>query len=141
MHTPWADSVADFSAPAAASGHYFYVPPHLRSRAPAFDPPALASASVGPRWGPAASRFFGGPRSTGGWNSRTIGWGGSSIAYELNPFANDEEPSAEPAFDADNIGINFDTYEDIPVEAHGQDVPPSVNTFAISISATLWMRT
>ncbi|KAI3823576.1 hypothetical protein L1987_05015 [Smallanthus sonchifolius] len=30
----------------------------------------------------------------------------------------------------ENTGINFDAYEDIPVETSGDNVPPPVNTFA-----------
>lgn len=132
MRTSWADSVADSSAAAGRSSSY--VPPHLRSLPPSSDHPASAPAPApapAPRWAPPANRpSFGGPRSSGGWNSRTGGWGGSGSAYESNPFANDDETPDEPAFDAENTGINFDAYEDIPVEAHGQDVPPAVNTFA-----------
>nr|AEQ19570.1 PL10-like protein [Macrobrachium nipponense] len=29
-----------------------------------------------------------------------------------------------------NSGINFDKYDDIPVEATGEDIPPSINSFA-----------
>ena len=47
----------------------------------------------------------------------------------MNPFGNDGV--AEPAFEVqENTGINFDAYEDIPVETSGQNVPPPVNTFA-----------
>lgn len=30
----------------------------------------------------------------------------------------------------ENTGINFDAYEDIPVDTSGENVPPPVNTFA-----------
>eukprot|EP00741_Cyanophora_paradoxa_P010846 tig00020544_g10485.t2 len=47
-------------------------------------------------------------------------------------FAEKEETRAEDAslFDAPNTGINFDKFDDIPVETSGEDVPPSVNSFA-----------
>ncbi|XP_066335669.1 DEAD-box ATP-dependent RNA helicase 37-like [Miscanthus floridulus] len=76
------------------------------------------SAIVGPRQG-------GGGRG-GGWNSRP-GW--DRRDREPNPFANTE--AADVDFQSqDNTGINFDAYEDIPVETSGHDVPPPVNTFA-----------
>lgn len=119
MRTSWADSVADSSAPSAAAsaaaaasaGRSSYVPPHLRkdrSLLPSSAHPAASAAA--PLWGPTRPSF-GGPRDR---------------VHESNPFANDEEP----AFDGDNTGINFDAYEDIPVDTSGQDVPPPVNTFA-----------
>ena len=47
----------------------------------------------------------------------------------MNPFGNDDP--AELAFnELENTGINFDAYEDIPVDTSGNNVPPSVNTFA-----------
>jgi ATP-dependent RNA helicase DDX3X len=70
-------------------------------------------------WGNGGGRGYGG----GGRGSRG-GW-----EREANPFANDE-PVSETIFEQENTGINFDAYEDIPVETSGQDVPPPVNTFA-----------
>ena len=76
------------------------------------------SAIVGPRQG-------GGGRG-GGWNSRP-GW--DRRDREPNPFANTE--AADVDFETqETTGINFDAYEDIPVETSGHDVPPPVNTFA-----------
>jgi ATP-dependent RNA helicase DDX3X len=60
----------------------------------------------------------------GGGRGQRGGW-----EREANPFANDE-PVSETIFEAENTGINFDAYEDIPVETSGHDVPPPVNTFA-----------
>ncbi|MCD9560971.1 hypothetical protein HAX54_019838 [Datura stramonium] len=81
-----------------------YVPPHLRNR-----PASLISADFlcwaciqsGQKW----------------WLGSA---GGAGVA-----FANDTEPFVEP----ENSGINFDAYEDIPVETSGDNVPPPVNTF------------
>ncbi|CAN6308845.1 unnamed protein product [Urochloa humidicola] len=81
-----------------------------------------SSAVVGPRQGGGGS----GGRSGGGWNSRP-GW--DRRDREPNPFANTE--AADVDFETqENTGINFDAYEDIPVETSGHDVPPPVNTFA-----------
>ncbi|XP_024398260.1 DEAD-box ATP-dependent RNA helicase 37 [Physcomitrium patens] len=60
----------------------------------------------------------------GGGRGQRVGW-----EREANPFANDE-PVSEAIFEAENTGINFDAYEDIPVETSGNNVPPPVNTFA-----------
>ncbi|KAG0612374.1 hypothetical protein M758_6G022300 [Ceratodon purpureus] len=76
------------------------------------------SASWGNQSNGSGRSFGGGGRGhRGGWER------------EANPFANDE-PVSETIFEAENTGINFDAYEDIPVETSGQDVPPPVNTFA-----------
>ncbi|CAD6256525.1 unnamed protein product [Miscanthus lutarioriparius] len=150
--TSWAD-VADAEpappppvtapapAPAAASNgpaRSSYVPPHLRNR------PASAASST-----PAASAPP--PRSTAGLLSRPGaasagtfapsggGFGGGRPRggrwdREPDPFA-DSDPAPTPSTDTpfeeqQNTGINFDAYEDIPVETSGRDVPPPVSTFA-----------
>ncbi|XP_040382005.1 DEAD-box ATP-dependent RNA helicase 52B [Oryza brachyantha] len=61
-----------------------------------------------------------------GWNSRPGGW--DRRDREPDPFANSD--AADVDFEGENTGINFDAYEDIPVETSGHDVPPPVNTFA-----------
>ncbi|XP_030458423.1 DEAD-box ATP-dependent RNA helicase 37-like [Syzygium oleosum] len=138
----------------SAPGRSAYVPPHLRNRPPSADPPAPAntgptpgsdrpgsgSGAVGPRWGGPRNDFragFGGSGGSGGGGSggRTGGWGGRGGSWgggrerEVNPFGDDVD--TEQAFDEqENSGINFDAYEDIPVETSGDNVPPAVNTFA-----------
>ncbi|KAK8968144.1 DEAD-box ATP-dependent RNA helicase 37 [Platanthera guangdongensis] len=116
MRSSWADSVAnaDNSAGAASGSNTTtssgagaaasrparssYVPPHLRNRPPASDPPSssqpdvvfatarlsgVSAPSTGSRWGsgggggghPVGRSGFGGGRSVGGgWNPRTGGW-------------------------------------------------------------------
>ncbi|XVE70402.1 hypothetical protein DITRI_Ditri10aG0069800 [Diplodiscus trichospermus] len=121
-----------------------YVPPHLRNRPPSADTPTPTSTGPassndrpgygGSRW--AASRNDYNYRSGyGGSGGRLGGWGGRSGGWdrgrerEVNPFGNDDD--AEQTFsDLENSGINFDAYEDIPVETSGENVPPPVNTFA-----------
>ncbi|KAK9283427.1 hypothetical protein L1049_011669 [Liquidambar formosana] len=133
-----------------------YVPPHLRNRPPSSDPPAPAIASPSPssndrsgfgapssgaRWGGVGGRSGfsgggsggrfgggGGGGGGGGWNSRTGGWD-RGREREVNPFGADVD--VEPEFvEQGNTGINFDAYEDIPVETSGDNVPPPVNTFS-----------
>ncbi|KAJ6340875.1 hypothetical protein OIU78_009118 [Salix suchowensis] len=48
---------------------------------------------------------------------------------EVNPFGDDDK-TEQPFSEQENTGINFDAYEDIPVETSGENVPPAVNTFA-----------
>ncbi|KAK7369083.1 hypothetical protein VNO80_11117 [Phaseolus coccineus] len=159
MRTSWADdlaanSAADNSGPGLSSNNVgtgstlapsrpVYVPPHLRNRQPSAEAPAPAyngpsSGSVGSssagnsgsRW-PAPrndnrSGYGGGGGRPGGWGNRSGGW---DRGREANPF--EEEDNAEEAFsEQENTGINFDAYEDIPVETSGENVPPPVNTFA-----------
>ncbi|MFS8005594.1 putative RNA helicase [Helianthus anomalus] len=157
MPTSWADSVA--AAENTAAGSYgssnslapnrpTYVPPHLRNRpssseAAAAPAPVAANTGVpavsgGNRWAAPRNDFRsggyggggGGGRGGGGggWNNRSGGWD-RGRDREVNPFGNDD--GAEQQFvDQENSGINFDAYEDIPVETSGDNVPPPVNTFA-----------
>ncbi|XP_077212996.1 DEAD-box ATP-dependent RNA helicase 37-like [Tasmannia lanceolata] len=126
-----------------------YVPPHLRNRPPSSEPPVPTSTNVssgndrsgygapsgGTQWG-GPSRDSGRPFGSGGrigggggWNNRSGGWDRGK-EREVNPFEN-EDAAAEQAFsEQENSVINFDAYEDIPVETSGDNVPPAVNTFA-----------
>lgn len=154
MTTSWADSVAasekaatNFSSDQAHQqrpGRPTYVPPHLRSRPPSSGspaPPSAATSTVNDRGSyggpPAGSRSSGGFRPeigrsghghAGGWNGRTGGWD-RGRDREVNPFA-DKDGFEQGIIEQDNAVINFDAYEDIPVEATGDNVPPSANTFA-----------
>ncbi|KAL3615903.1 DEAD-box ATP-dependent RNA helicase 37 [Castilleja foliolosa] len=118
-----------------------YVPPHLRNRPPSADPAPIShsGAAVGNGYlgyGGAPSAGF---RSVGhrdgqigggggAWNNRSNGWD-RGMAREANPFGDDVD--TDPGFGAlENTGINFDAYDDIPVETSGINVPPPVNTFA-----------
>ncbi|KAG6744896.1 hypothetical protein NC652_036353 [Populus alba x Populus x berolinensis] len=157
MRTSWSDSVANSAYEnAAASGssglrptRATYIPPHLRNQPPSSDslapPPAAPSLGNdrvgysgpvgGSRWGGGGSRpdhgrsgYGSGGRGGGGWNNRSSGWD-RGREREVNPFGDDG--NVEPAFgEQENTGINFDAYEDIPVETSGHNVPPPVNTFA-----------
>ncbi|XP_077210188.1 DEAD-box ATP-dependent RNA helicase 37-like [Tasmannia lanceolata] len=155
MRASWADSVANSAAENVAAGSSAnnprptkssYVPPHLRNRPPSSETPVPTSTNVssssnqsgyggppgGTRWG-GPSRdlgpFGGGGRvGGGGWNNRSGGWD-RGRDREVNPFENEDE--AEQAFtEQENTVINFDAYEDIPVETSGDNVPPPVDTFA-----------
>ncbi|CAM0873918.1 unnamed protein product [Alopecurus aequalis] len=132
--TSWADvadaepappAPAPAAAPAASNGpaRSSYVPPHLRNRSSAAAPPASSAPPTRAAPSLLGGRFGGG----GGGAAPPRRWD-----REPNPFGNEEEAPPEPeAFDEHlNTGINFDAYEDIPVETSGQEVPPAVGTFA-----------
>ncbi|KAL9233015.1 hypothetical protein vseg_008058 [Gypsophila vaccaria] len=143
MTTSWADSVAENDKVGKSNDNVgpnsnalpaksAYVPPHLRNRPPSADPTSGSGSGSGASQGapmPVNDRpAYGGPSGGGGWNNRSGGW---DSRREVNPFENGNEEVAEQAFgDQENTGINFDAYEDIPVETSGENVPPPVNTFA-----------
>ncbi|XP_061351883.1 DEAD-box ATP-dependent RNA helicase 37-like [Gastrolobium bilobum] len=126
-----------------------YVPPHLRNRPAntnASELPAVASypslaaidrvnyggPAAGPRGGssskPDLQQGYGSSvQTSGGWNSRGVGR--DRGRREVNPFENDEAED-QSLTDQENTGINFEAYDDIPVETSGENVPPPVNTFA-----------
>ncbi|PRQ35700.1 putative RNA helicase [Rosa chinensis] len=141
-----ANSAAGGAPTAGAPSRSTYVPPHLRNRPPSSDPPAPAySAPAGnDRGGYGGSRWGGGRNDnsrsgyggSGGGGGRGGGWGGGRGGgwdrgrdREVNPFEDDDE-TEQPFSEQENSGINFDAYEDIPVETSGDNVPPPVNTFA-----------
>lgn len=156
MRPSWADLAANSAAENAASGssannggagaataptRTAYVPPHLRNRPASSDPPApvhsVPYGNDGPGYG--GSRYggpkndynrsgYGGGGRGGGWGSRSGGWD-RGREREVNPFQDDDD-TEQALNEQENTGINFDAYEDIPVETSGDNVPPPVNTFA-----------
>lgn len=151
MRSSWADLAANSAAENASSANNanttaptkpVYVPPHLRNRSapasadsPSPAPFAPPSDNAGSRWAPPRNDYRGGGGGGGG-GGRTGGYGNRSGGggwdrREANPFA-DQDDTEEPISEQEqeNAGINFDAYEDIPVETSGGNVPPPVNTFA-----------
>ncbi|KAK4779578.1 hypothetical protein SAY87_015684 [Trapa incisa] len=150
MRASWADLAANSAAENVATGssancvsgdssqtsRNVYVPPHLRNRpavsvpsAPTSAAPAAVSGQSGyggSRWGGPQNDYSSRSGYTGGGGRGR--WGGGRD-QEVNPFGDDVD--AEQAFsERENSGINFDAYEDIPVETSGQNIPAPVNTFA-----------
>ncbi|PIN10966.1 ATP-dependent RNA helicase [Handroanthus impetiginosus] len=152
MPTSWSDSIEKAptgggtgatSQPSRTS----YVPPHLRNRPPSADGASVSASHSGAAVGN-SHQGYGGPavsgiRSVGPWNDQSSGssrpgggaWNNRSNGWdrgrerEANPFQHDlhtEQDLGPP----ENAGINFDAYEDIPVETSGRNVPPPVDTFA-----------
>ncbi|KAK7268206.1 hypothetical protein RIF29_20899 [Crotalaria pallida] len=151
MTTSWADSAENSANGLARPTRPAYVPPHLRNRALSSDPPAATSYSSSSvagdhvNYGGPAGGSHGGSSSKpdlgrhgygsnmqtgggggGGWNGRGIGR--DRGRREVNPFEN--EPADQSSDEQESKGINFDAYDDIPVETSGDNVPPPVNTFA-----------
>lgn len=133
-----------------------YVPPHLRTNPngpPA--PPPSSAAFNGAAFRPPQANGGGRPwedghaggyqrqgggggghpagRPQGGFGRSQGGYGGNSWGgdYESDPFAQDESRKKEvdALFTAENTGINFDAYDDIPVEATGENVPDPISSF------------
>lgn len=70
----------------------------------------------------------------GGYGDRRVGGGGGwgrSRVQEEDPFKQEAaaRESADAIFSTENTGINFEAYEDIPVEHTGRDVPPPMEVF------------
>ncbi|KAH1232958.1 hypothetical protein AAZX31_09G098400 [Glycine max] len=159
MRTSWADSADNStigsgnSNSSACPPRGAYVPPHLRNRVFSSEVPPAASHPVAPgndrvnHGGPAphqGSGYFKADHGRqpqqgfgygsgfqsgggGGWNGR--GAGRDRGRREANPFEN-VEAEDQSFSELENTGINFDAYDDIPVETSGENVPPPVNTFA-----------
>ncbi|PBK65934.1 ATP-dependent RNA helicase ded-1 [Armillaria solidipes] len=130
-----------------------YVPPHLRSSQRASSSPNLHQNSVGNGWNdsrsstPTSTRPYaarpsrGGPpqsQGRGDWSQpsqprETFGvgvWkdgrhivGGRNMRLEKELFGDPTDPSKQ------HTGINFEKYDDIPVEATGASVPEPVVAF------------
>jgi len=138
-------AVAPSKPGGAPGGRKSYVPPHMRNRPQAqqgsgggfgaprlHGGPAQRGSSFAPPpppgrggWGGGGSgRDYGGERRRGGWGSR-----------DENPFSSIDNDAGEKedVFTGENTGINFDAYEDIPVEVTtppGEPDPPAaIETF------------
>lgn len=85
--------------------------------APRGDPPLRTND----RWQEPANDRATDPQMGGRWNERR------DIDYSI-PLARDERLEQE-LFGTTNTGINFNKYEDIPVEATGTSVPGNITTF------------
>ena len=143
----WADS-QDGLRPGPRSS---YVPPHLRTNPNGPPPPPPSSQSAFRGGGPQFANgggypqgggggfnrggggFGGGGRGQGGYSRNQGGYGGNSWGgeHESDPFIQDDarKKEVDALFTAENTGINFDAYEDIPVEATGENVPEPISSF------------
>ncbi|RID54487.1 hypothetical protein BRARA_G01805 [Brassica rapa] len=145
MSSSWADVSEAERAPSgwgygnSRPSRTNYVPPHLRGRgaSPGSDRGGYGGGGGyggrggqgygGRGGGGGGGGYVGRGGGGGGWNNRSGGWDRRDT--ETNPFGNDG--NVEPVADEqENTGINFEAYEDIPIETSGDNVPPPVNTFA-----------
>ena len=143
--------MSQWNDPSGSGPRSSYVPPHLRTNPNGPPPPPPSSSRVagngyGDGGGMGQRGGFGGG---GGYNrggqpgygggggyqnkgySRGGGWGGGG-AEESDPFAADDarKQEVDALFQVENTGINFDAYDDIPVEATGDNVPEPISLFA-----------
>ncbi|KAJ4953845.1 hypothetical protein NE237_030677 [Protea cynaroides] len=132
MTMSWADDdVADWTSRTFRPTRANYVPPHLRSNNLASSDSSSVLFSDGSSAGyhlkRSGSREFGRP-GRGRWGNRR------RVAREPNPFDVADKFAelkvAEEETLGNGDGINFDAYEDIPVDTSGSDVPSPVKTFA-----------
>eukprot|EP00252_Welwitschia_mirabilis_P010851 TRINITY_DN2444_c0_g1_i2.p1 TRINITY_DN2444_c0_g1~~TRINITY_DN2444_c0_g1_i2.p1 ORF type:complete len:615 (-),score=98.94 TRINITY_DN2444_c0_g1_i2:170-2014(-) len=157
MVSEWADSgpVMAVEKTTTRTARAPYVPPHMRNRdiqqqqnkLPVTLPPGknVASGISHEGSGGGASRSL---SRTGSWaaeSEKAFGWTCETRTTSAsndrcwanpprpvsmrnrqeNPFVQDLQPD----FDQTNSGINFDAYDDIPVETSGENVPPPVSSF------------
>ncbi|KAF6154220.1 hypothetical protein GIB67_001116 [Kingdonia uniflora] len=157
MATSWADSTAENNYGPNRPTKPSYVPPHLRSE---HFPPLSSNSGFNSNLGSGSRGRGGNVGGGGRWgtNSGRNGNGGNggrgkiyggrepSTKFYPNPNARPFEisekfskmtvtqpqPMEREVVDSGDGGggINFDAYEDIPVELSGSNVPPPVNTFA-----------
>ncbi|KZF24733.1 DEAD-domain-containing protein [Xylona heveae TC161] len=125
------------------AGRSAYIPPHLRNKGPAMPGPApvMDGGANGSAWGGPPARVGGGPgysrgaTGSGGYSAaRGSGDGqwkdGKHIPGPPNPRVERELYGLPNDPSKQSTGINFDKYDDIPVEASGHDVPEPTNEFA-----------
>uniref|UniRef100_A0A5B7B545 RNA helicase n=1 Tax=Davidia involucrata TaxID=16924 RepID=A0A5B7B545_DAVIN len=140
MTMSWADSITE---PTTRPTRRTYVPTHLRNNNNGVITTkpfgyTTESSSPGYRFNGSGSRQ---PGLTGPSRGRGRGgsWGRHREVYGPNttPNSNPFDSTAEKFDDLDVVGdthvgggINFDAYEDIPVETSGSNIPPPVNSFA-----------
>ncbi|PQQ20275.1 hypothetical protein Pyn_15921 [Prunus yedoensis var. nudiflora] len=138
MTMSWSDAVTESTRKPTRQPRPSYVPPHLRHSGSSY---GYGSSTESAQYG-FRSSYTGSGRQPGragtARGGRGRGRGGRFWAQQpqnpspdLNPSDNVSEKfdQLKVTEEDSNGGINFDAYEDIPVEASGADIPPPVDTF------------
>lgn len=158
MTMSWSNEVAESTQNATRS--LLYVPPHLRgvnNGVNSFDNASWYGSSStestktqygfrsnrpGSAGSGRAGRGRGGPGGQSQWrirrgkswgSSQSLGLEVSAVSEKLDELEVSEDEEVEGGGGGSGGGgggINFDAYEDIPVEASGRDIPPAASTFA-----------
>ncbi|CAI7820439.1 unnamed protein product [Closterium sp. NIES-53] len=93
---------------------------------------AWQGGGAGGGYGGGRGGYGGGRRGGGGGGGGGPlgGFSGSGGGREEDPFSSQTKKDSEAVFENhQNTGINFDAYEDIPVETSGDNVPPAITAF------------
>ncbi|MCL7023475.1 hypothetical protein MKW94_009659 [Papaver nudicaule] len=139
MAMSWADNSTGGGGGGSRPTRPSYVPPHMRGLNPlAQEFPPIQSANDSSAGGRSREFIRPNPNRGGGGGGGGRWGGGRRVMYEPNPFDVADKFAELGVTEVDageegNVGvggINFDAYEDIPVETSGTDVPQQVNTFA-----------
>lgn len=143
------DKTKPASKPSRSGGGARYIPPHLRSKMLAADskpPPQSTGFGGRPNYQGQHQNRFGGPppqyRGGGGggrWSesAKQRTWGDKGAAsHNSSRWSNDEPPFANKGdvedvaiFNGMNTGINFEKYNDIPVEMSGNNCVDPIDNF------------
>jgi ATP-dependent RNA helicase DDX3X len=124
----WSDAGAESTHKLTRPSRPTYVPPHLRNNGVSV-PTDWAQPKLG-RTGASRGRVRG--RGRGGWR----GWVNQNERWTRNqsnvPFGFDELEVVDHDEETNTMSgsINFEAYDDIPVQASGSDVPSPVSSFA-----------
>jgi ATP-dependent RNA helicase DDX3X len=134
----WSDYDAESTYRRTRPTRPTYVPPHLRNNG-VFVPnesnqPGLRTAQLG-RTGASRGRGRGHGRGGGrGWFNQTERWSPSpnqsSAPFDISSKFDELEVDHDDETNTGSGSINFEAYEDIPVQASGSDIPPPVSSFA-----------
>ncbi len=118
-----------------------YVPPHLRNKPAPSPAPVAAPAATEPhrsKWVDEPDQFRREPRERDSYKGERDYPPGARRGYDrdsgnsrwkdtphdFNPFVEKDDGLAQ------NTGINFDKYDDIPVDSSGNDCPPPLEKFS-----------
>lgn len=129
----WSDHGAESTHKTTRPPRLTYVPPHLRNNAVSDSTrPGLRTVQLG-RTGASRGGVRGRGRGGGrGWFNQTERWSPnqSNAPFDISSKFDELEVDHDDETNTGSGSINFEAYEDIPVQASGSDIPPPVNTFA-----------